>query len=224
MNVVTDHRRDSERSGFSLVELLVVLGIIALVLAILLPTITQTRQDALNVQCQANLRSIGQALKIYETHNDGWYFPVVSHPVTGLPQARGNWEPPHERWPMYVFEMRSAPFPPPYDPELYDRGYDPATFPVRPYTPEVLRCPTDEDPVEAHTYILNGHLTARGLKAGDKDFGSLTAAEVILAAEKYSLRRDYAIEDDKAFAEVVDPYRHGPRLLSNYLFLDGHVA
>lgn len=217
-------RNTSARNAFSLVELLVVLGVIALAIAMLLPTLAQARRDAVKVQCQANLRAVGQALKIYEAENDGWYFPVVNHPVTGAPQARGNWQPPHERWPMYVFNVPGAPLPPPYDPDVYDRGYDPVKWPVRPYTPDVLRCPTDEDPVEAHTYILNGHLTARGLKAGDRDFGSLTVSDVILAAEKYSLRRDYAIENDKAFTAVVDSYRHGPRLLSNYLFLDGHVA
>ncbi|HMO27290.1 MAG TPA: prepilin-type N-terminal cleavage/methylation domain-containing protein, partial [Tepidisphaeraceae bacterium] len=59
------------RRGFTLVELLVVIGIIALLLSILLPTLGRAREAANTVKCLANLRSIGQAMMIYTTENKG---------------------------------------------------------------------------------------------------------------------------------------------------------
>ena len=71
------------RLAFTLVELLVVIGIIAVLIAMLMPAISRAREQSNRLKCASNLRSIGQALTMY-THHFGYY------PGLGIGTATGG--------------------------------------------------------------------------------------------------------------------------------------
>src|SRR5438067_13635925 len=91
-------RRDD---GFTLVEVLVVIAIIALLVAALLPTIATSVANARALQCQSNVRVICQQLINYGSCNSGRFPPNVTAPsncwwyqVNGIsnltPNAQGD--------------------------------------------------------------------------------------------------------------------------------------
>lgn len=80
-----------KRAGFTLVELLVVIGIIVLLIGILLPALNKARDAANTIKCASNLRSIGQGMAMYVSQNQGT-FPAAYY-YQGMTIANGVEQP-----------------------------------------------------------------------------------------------------------------------------------
>jgi prepilin-type N-terminal cleavage/methylation domain-containing protein/prepilin-type processing-associated H-X9-DG protein len=78
------------KSAFTVIELLVVLGIIAVLMAILLPAAEHVRHQAYIDKCASNLRQIGMALSIYAQDNHGNYPRTIYDPTYTSPLVSGT--------------------------------------------------------------------------------------------------------------------------------------
>jgi prepilin-type N-terminal cleavage/methylation domain-containing protein/prepilin-type processing-associated H-X9-DG protein len=134
MNRSCIRRLKLTQGGFTLVELLVVIGIIALLISILLPSLGRAREQAKQIQCLSNLRQLGNAFVMYFNENKN-FFPK-SAPTTG---ARGE---------DFIAWRTTS--------DLNDSSI--AKYMGTPINPMFFRCPTDpnyEQRSFQYSYVLN---------------------------------------------------------------------
>ena len=146
------HLRRTE-TGFTLVELLVVIGIIALLISILLPALSKARKQANTVKCLANMKQFGNAFVMYSNEWKG----TMPYCGWGDFPGAGNLA----GWPDWLYDATSKITPPVmkvFDPKDLNNG---ALYYYLGVTP-LYRCPEDAGPWTTNqsqfisSYVMNG--------------------------------------------------------------------
>jgi prepilin-type N-terminal cleavage/methylation domain-containing protein/prepilin-type processing-associated H-X9-DG protein len=219
--------------GFTLVELLVVIGIIALLISILLPSLARARESANSVKCASNMRQMGLCIQLYTQDTKGRYLPAYFTAVLTDQFAPAN----AAQYPAY-FQ---------YLPGIYLKE-----------NPEVMKCPSDQFLLNTtlgqrgpfpryysgirdvrYSYFFNDVLPRGKTPVYQNSEIVGGSAGVIIA--RYNPRNFRGLRDaaqtiylgETAGAALLSPpvadqrnfrFDHGKRDMMNILWCDGHVT
>jgi prepilin-type N-terminal cleavage/methylation domain-containing protein/prepilin-type processing-associated H-X9-DG protein len=200
------------RRAFTLVELLVVIGIIAILIALLLPALNRAKKQAMLVQCASNLRQIAVAVTNYSVSNQG-YIPAW----TAYKTLSGNYDTsPDLAWSQQLQRYLAKPDAPIYNCPafLVDRHFNYFLTARWSYLTGRHSMKLTEARLSS-AYVLSGDCTAPGLYP--PPFGHVNIPED-------DIDKDDAVQEGVAFrGEINGINMHGVTLGNNILFADGHV-
>jgi prepilin-type N-terminal cleavage/methylation domain-containing protein len=138
--------RRGNQPAFTLVELLVVIGIIALLISILLPSLARARESANRIKCANNLRQIGVAMFMYTSDNQG-YFPAAARADRQEQNDYIFWQQPSTYWNTTLFSVALG------NPRSLDNGAL-VKYMGKHFSAGVWTCPSDDPNSHLAVYTL----------------------------------------------------------------------
>lgn len=148
---VSRSRHRARHAGFTLIELLVVVAIIALLISILLPSLSRAREQSKQLLCNTNLRTIGQAAAIYRDENDEWGIRGIA----GF--GGGDNIPEYHIFATSILPYVGSPYDGPMGPrDLFRAGVIPNNpLPGILRSTDVYQCPNHPEPLNPLDYVAS---------------------------------------------------------------------
>jgi len=195
----------SRKNGFTLIELLVVISIIALLLAILLPSLQGAKRSAQSIICASNLRQLSTGWNIYAQQNNGSIVPGRTSKFSGSENIYwvGNGDQYRPRW--FVQMGAEAGF------YAYDKpSTDPADDNTKTVDNRLFICPTKPDWINNRNYTYgynyqflgNSRFKVDAAGDGDANLGFINfvvkidhlwnASRIVMAADTLGTAATYA--------------------------------
>lgn len=242
--------RRFSRMGFTLLEMLVVIAVIAILFVLAFPVYSRVVDKAHSVTCQGNLRTISTALQAYVADHDGKLIPAV---VYAYEEKGGSWYSPDKRIGGFWYTQLDPYINPGIDEEWNMRADKRDTWlpEMRAKYAKWQLCPAKKpklmgyvDDYKTVGYGWNasyfGKTTAQKPDGSPSDSASTNGGEfsrmsqvekpsstVIIGDSKdaedsyQAYQNQYLYESEMAGGVNIRPHRHSGG--GNYLFLDGHI-
>lgn len=214
-----------QRVGFTLVELLVVISIVAVLIALLLPALGQARQSARTLVCQNQLRQLGVGMHTYSVDNENSIPKSILGPSSSVWTSAGTYS-----WDLQLRDYLASP--------RFDNRYAPFFTRVRSRVNELkFYCPSYEKIPDGVT--INGMRFASSVTGesypslyGNQAIASyevnmwstsLYAIEWTSSVHRFQLaqplaRLDDMVSDTMIMTELKDVYRDPPRMNHRYIY------